>query len=213
MSQQERDLITSCSVGSQPGLLRDFLTPATEASAAAWEWEVLEASVRVQGAVSAVADVVERSIRRIGTPQPDGDVLVALVGTGWRNLNRAVVTVTLRSDCGDGEVRLAVRSVAAEGLVKQHGAVKAFDRFVEDLRQYAEITIDSVSSSTQERTGKASTRARLFVAISFLGLGLLIAEIVVRGTAGRALNLAGWILFFVLVFLVLRSRRRRKKNT
>lgn len=213
MSQQERDLIISRDIARQPGgPLRDFLTPATEAAAAAWRWEVLEASIRVEGSVSVVGEMVERSIARIGKPQPDSDALVALVGTGWRNANCAVLTVKPGSGYGDAEVALLVRSVAPEGIIKQHGAVKAFDRFVEDLRREATVTIAAVSTSLQGRTGAAPTSARVYVASSFLALGCMAAAILVRGTAGRALNLASLVLLFVLVFGALRSKRRRKTS-
>lgn len=203
MSKHERDLIVEGIKARRRGLG----SSGVEAGAALWRWEVVEASVCVQSSVSRVAQLVEESVSKIGMWQPDSAGLTTVVGTGWFNLNCAVVSVPPGVACADDEVALTVRSVSAEGLVKQHGAMKAFDRLVEDLRREAPVRINSVSTSLQGRTGVVLGEAGLRVGIGLMGLALFVAAIVIRGVAGGGLFLAGLVLSVVSTFLALRSRR------
>lgn len=59
MSQREHDLIVSKIIAQQPGLFRGLGSPGIQAGAAHWKWEVLEASLVVQGSVERVAAIVE----------------------------------------------------------------------------------------------------------------------------------------------------------
>jgi len=117
------------------------------------------------------------------------------------------------------EVRLNVRSVSAEGLIKQHGAVKAFDRFIADLGQDATVTVDSVSTSMQGRGGAAPADARLRVAIAFSVLSLWVASVLIRVFSGSSLGwlagalfLVGLVLSLAGMLLARRSRSRSERS-
>jgi hypothetical protein len=205
MSKRERDLIVDKNVTQLPRLLRGLGSSGIQAGAALWKWEVLEASIRVQGSVERVAKIVEKSMGRIGIPKRDDEGLMTVVGTGWRNLNQAVVTVSPGSANGAEGVTLQVRSVSGEGLIEQHGAVTAFDRLVADLRREATVTIDSVSTSMQGRSGGAPAKVRLRVAMAFVVILLWIGAVLVGVLAGDSLSWLVAALFFVGLALAFAS--------
>lgn len=196
MSRRERDLIVDQTIAQQPRLFRGLASSGVQAGAASWRWEVLEASISVQGSVDRVADAVQNSIGRIGTPRLDADGLMTVVGSGWRDLNTAVLTITSETGHAAEGVLLHVRSVSAEGLLNQHSATKAFDRFVADLGSEATVTIGSVSTSMQGRSGATPTPAKLRVAAAFGVILLWVASLLVRALGGGSLGwLAGGLFF------------------
>ena len=79
--------------------------------------------------------------------------MVVEVGTGMRNLNPAVLSVRVGSDAGPEWESVEVRSVAAEGLIRQHGAEQALDRFLVALQADSEVTILN-RHSTLSRGGR-----------------------------------------------------------
>lgn len=216
MSQHERDVIIDGILAREPRIFRSLGSAATEAAAASWKWEVVEASIRVQGSVDRVAQIVEDSIGRIGSPQPDSDGASTLIVTRWAGV-RALVTVTPGSESSGSGVLLNVRSVSGEGMISRHGARKAFELLVADLRTEASLMIDSVRFTVQRRSGKAPAHTRAWNVFSSGVLLLWTGTILVRVFAGRSLAWLASVLFFAglalgVAFIPLRRQSQRGED-
>ena|SRR5436190_16180402 len=90
------------------------------------EWsirgELTGARTRIETLLGAVGELVETADREV----------TAVVRSGAWSMNPAVVTVQFEPSTPT-TIRLRIRAVAAEGLVKQHGGRKAVDRVIELL--------------------------------------------------------------------------------
>jgi hypothetical protein len=73
------------------------------------------------------------TLQRLGTPRDDGETteirttIRALLGSGFLNLNPALVTITL-SPRDEATTEVTIRGVAEEGLIKQRAGQKAAER-------------------------------------------------------------------------------------
>ena len=75
----------------------------------------------------------DATLRRLGTPRDDGEttenrtIMRALLGSGFLNLNPALVTIIV-SHRDETTTEVTIRGVAKEGLIKQRAGQKAAER-------------------------------------------------------------------------------------
>jgi hypothetical protein len=69
--------------------------------------------------------------------KPPYPMLKAVVGSGFLNMNPAIVYLEIREGDSTG-CELMITAAAKEGLIKQHTASKAVQRVVSGLRQIAD---------------------------------------------------------------------------
>ncbi|MBN1588506.1 MAG: hypothetical protein JW888_03235 [Pirellulales bacterium] len=97
------------------------------------ELELAESADRVLRVACDVLDEVGR-IRDDVVASDAAPTVAAVVGSGFLNLNPAVVTVEVAPLAAD-RARVTVTGTAKEGLIKQHAGEKAARRIADKLRQ------------------------------------------------------------------------------
>jgi hypothetical protein len=75
--------------------------------------------------VSIITNILNNAGKLLDTREQSGTFEAkAVVGSGFRNMNPAVVTVTM-NPISSGQVHIVVQGTAKEGLIKQHAGEKA----------------------------------------------------------------------------------------
>jgi len=86
----------------------------------------------------------DATLRRLGTPRDDAETtenratIRALLGSGFLNLNPALVTITV-SRRDETTTEVTIRGVAKEGLIKQRAGQKAAERVAAALQGYVPL--------------------------------------------------------------------------
>lgn len=90
-----------------------------------------------ESALSRIEEIFEREGQLIEAqqdPMNGPSRVIGIVGSGFRNLNPAVVTVTIANS--ESGTLVNVRGVAKEGIIKQRGGRSAAERIVSEMEQW-----------------------------------------------------------------------------